>query len=60
MYTVKVLHGYISTNGRRTRDKECARRFKDMRQAEMFAEKIGGRVKELGTDSENRAKQEIL
>ncbi|MBO0470756.1 hypothetical protein JZO66_09370 [Enterococcus sp. DIV0242_7C1] len=47
MYAVKVLHGYISKDGQRTRDKNQARVFGDKRFAEKFADKIGGRVKEF-------------
>ncbi|GGC98455.1 hypothetical protein [Enterococcus wangshanyuanii] len=47
MYAVKVLHGYISKDGQRTRDKNRARVFVDKNYAEKFANKIGGRVKEF-------------
>lgn len=47
MYAVKVFHGYIDSCGRRTRRKEDALVFRDVDQAELFAKKIGGRVKEL-------------
>jgi hypothetical protein len=47
VYAVKVLHGYIDNCGRRTRKKEEALIFRDVDQAELFAKKIGGRVKEL-------------
>lgn len=47
MYAVKVLHGYISENGQRTRDKKRVRIFLNKNYAEAFADKIGGRVKEL-------------
>ncbi|MBP1045419.1 hypothetical protein I6N96_03955 [Enterococcus sp. BWM-S5] len=47
MYAVKVFHGYIDSCGRRTRKKEEALIFYDIGQAEQFAKKIGGRVKEL-------------
>nr|WP_236674579.1 hypothetical protein [Enterococcus sp. BWR-S5] len=47
VYAVKVFHGYIDGCGRRTRKKEEALLFRDVNQAEQFAEKIGGRVKEL-------------
>ena len=60
MYAVKVLHGYISTEGQRTRDKRTARVFQDPHQAERFAKKIGGRVKELVIDSENEQAQEAV
>ncbi|MBO0439177.1 hypothetical protein [Candidatus Enterococcus ikei] len=48
MYAVKVLHGYISKDGQRTRDKNLARIFKNKNYAEKFADKIGGRVKVIG------------
>lgn len=47
MYAVKVFHGYIDSCGKRTRRKEEALLFYDSVQAELFAKKIGGRVKEL-------------
>jgi hypothetical protein len=47
MYAVKVLHGYISKEGQRTRDKTCAKIFTTKNYAEAFADKIGGRVKNL-------------
>lgn len=47
MYAVKVLHGYISENGQRTRDKKRVRIFLNKNYAQAFANKIGGRVKEL-------------
>jgi hypothetical protein len=47
MYAVKVLHGYISKDGQRTRDKRRARIFINKNYAEKFADKIGGRVKEM-------------
>lgn len=47
MYTVKVLHGYITYNGRRTRKKEEARTFNNEQTALQFAYKIGGRVKRI-------------
>ena len=47
MYAVKVLHGYIDENGQRTRDKKRVRTFLNKNYAEAFADKIGGRVKEL-------------
>lgn len=47
MYVVKVLHGYIDKNGRRTREKAPDKLliFTDRKQSEDFAAKIGGRVK---------------
>lgn len=48
MYAVKVLHGYITPSGCRTRLKSEARRFKDRLEAEAFASRIGGRVKQIG------------
>lgn len=47
MYVVKVLHGYITTDGKRTRDKKIAKRYKSKETAEKFAHLIGGRVKKL-------------
>ncbi|AIM24756.1 hypothetical protein QQG09_05080 [Melissococcus plutonius] len=47
MYAVKVFHGYISKNGRRTRDKNMIKQFENPREAERFADKIGGMVKKL-------------
>ncbi|MGX7138760.1 hypothetical protein RV15_GL002196 [Enterococcus silesiacus] len=48
MYAVKVLHGYIGKDGQRTRDKKRVRIFFNKHYAEKFADRIGGRVKELG------------
>lgn len=48
MYAVKVLHGYITTSGCRTRLKHEARRFRSKSDAEEFASRIGGRVKQIG------------
>lgn len=47
MYAVKVLHGYITPQGTRTRNKAAARIFVAKYDAEKFAYKIGGRVKQL-------------
>jgi|AKZA01.1.fsa_nt_gi hypothetical protein len=47
MYVVKVLHGYITPTGCRTRLKSKARLFKCKADAEEFASKIGGRVKKI-------------
>ena len=49
MYVVKVLHGYIGKDGRRTREKIPDKLwiFEDRKQSEAFAAKIGGRVKPL-------------
>jgi nitrous oxide reductase accessory protein NosL len=47
MYAVKVLHGYITNEGRRTRDKESAKFFENEKLAAQFADKIGGRVKKI-------------
>lgn len=48
MYAVKVLHGYITPSGCRTRLKHEARRFQCKSDAEEFASRIGGRVKQIG------------
>ncbi|GMG61369.1 hypothetical protein TEHAB4_11160 [Tetragenococcus halophilus] len=49
MYVVKVFHGYISKEGRRTRDKTPRNllEFYTKKDSEKFADKIGGRVKKL-------------
>ncbi|EOI05145.1 hypothetical protein UAY_00620 [Enterococcus moraviensis ATCC BAA-383] len=47
MYAVKVLHGYIGEDGQRTRDKNRVRIFLNRNYAKQFADRIGGRVKEL-------------
>lgn len=49
MYAVKVFHGYIAKDGHRTRDKspEKLMIFSDKRQSELFAQRIGGRVKQI-------------
>ena len=43
MYVIKVLHGYIGKDGRRTREKIPDKLWV----VEAFADKIGGRVKPL-------------
>lgn len=49
MYVVKVLHGYIGKEGQRTREKnpEKLRIFPNKQTADQFAEKIGGRSKQI-------------
>lgn len=47
MYAVKVLHGYINENGQRTRDKRSAKVFVNKSYAKTFADRIGGRIKEI-------------
>ena len=47
MYAVKVLHGYINEDGERTRDKSHAKLFINKQYAEIFADRIGGRIKEI-------------
>ncbi|MGC6767230.1 hypothetical protein ACYSNR_04375 [Enterococcus sp. LJL128] len=60
MYAVKVFHGYICHDGHRTRNKEAARVFQDISQAEKFAKTIGGRVKELVNTVEKSNVQESI
>lgn len=47
MYAVKVLHGYINENGQRTRDKRNAKMFANKYYAKAFADRIGGRIKQI-------------
>lgn len=47
MYAVKVLHGYINQKGERTRNKQNAKLFTQKENAREFADKIGGRVKQI-------------
>lgn len=47
MYAVKVLHGYITQTGVRTRNKGQAKVFQHKQEAQSFADKIGGRVKKI-------------
>ncbi|MDA9470056.1 hypothetical protein [Enterococcus sp. 5H] len=47
MYAVKFLHGYITKDGKRTRNKKIALTFEVKREAELFANRIGGRVKKI-------------
>ncbi|MBF8807347.1 MAG: hypothetical protein IC227_01660 [Enterococcus lacertideformus] len=49
IYVVKVLHGYIDKTGCRTREKNPDNLliFKEKKESEAFAKKIGGRVKQL-------------
>jgi nitrous oxide reductase accessory protein NosL len=56
MYVVKVLHGYIGKDGRRTREKMPDKLwiFEDRKQSEAFAAKIGGRVKPLTEVDQNQ------
>lgn len=55
MYVVKVFHGYINKDGRRTRDKSPTNLllFSTKEESELFADKIGGRVKKLKELSKN-------
>lgn len=48
MYAVKVLHGYITHSGKRTRDKSQAKLYVCERTAWRLADKIGGRVQKVG------------
>ncbi|MGM0124153.1 hypothetical protein IGI37_001527 [Enterococcus sp. AZ194] len=50
MFAVKVLHGYITKNGQRTRIKnpQILLTFSCKEHAEKFANQIGGRVKQIG------------
>lgn len=49
MYVIKVMHGYIDVNGRRTRDKSHDKLmlFLDREHCEQLADQVGGRVKKL-------------
>lgn len=47
MYAVKVLHGYLTYTGKRTRDKTQAKRYIDKQAANQFANLVGGRVKKI-------------
>jgi len=47
MFAVKILHGYITPQGTRTRIKTEAKIFHTKYDAEQFADKIGGRIKQL-------------
>lgn len=47
MYAIKVMHGYLTTDGKRTRNKKMAKRYKNKETAEKFAYIIGGRVKKI-------------
>ena len=49
MYVVKVMHGYIDKTGCRTREKNLDNLliFKDKKESEAFAKRIGGRVKPI-------------
>lgn len=48
MYAVKVLHGYLTCAGTRTRDKTQAKIYDSEKSAWQFADKVGGRVKKIG------------
>ncbi|OTN75675.1 MULTISPECIES: hypothetical protein [unclassified Enterococcus] len=48
MYAIKIFHGYLTPQGKRTRDKSIALTYKRKEEAERFADKIGGRVKKIG------------
>ncbi|MGO2893182.1 MAG: hypothetical protein ACTIC2_14470 [Enterococcus devriesei] len=47
MYAIKIFHGYLTADGKRTRDKTIAKTYKTKEAAEKYAFKIGGRVKKL-------------
>lgn len=49
MYVIKVMHGYIDVNGRRTREKSHDKLmiFLDREQCEQLANQVGGRVRKL-------------
>lgn len=47
MYAVKVLHGYINEKGQRTRNKKNAKIFMNKQYAKAFADRIGGRIKQI-------------
>ncbi|SFH65428.1 hypothetical protein [Pisciglobus halotolerans] len=48
MYAIKIFHGYLTVTGARTRDKSSALTYTCKKEAERFADKIGGRVKKIG------------
>lgn len=48
MYAIKIFHGYLSADGKkRTRDKSNIKLFRNKKDAEHIAFKIGGRVKKI-------------
>lgn len=47
MYVIKFFHGYLTHNGKRTRDKSIAMTFTLKKEAEKFANQTGGRVKKI-------------
>ncbi|EOL46098.1 hypothetical protein RV11_GL001176 [Enterococcus phoeniculicola] len=50
MFAVKVFHGYIAKDGKRTRNKnpQILLTFSCKEHAQKFANQIGGRVKQIG------------
>ncbi|MDT2614637.1 hypothetical protein [Enterococcus dongliensis] len=48
MYTIIVLHSYITAKGKRTHDENLAWRFNTEEQATKLADKLGGRVAKIG------------
>lgn len=48
VYAIKIFHGYLTAQGKRTRDKSIALTYTCKEDAERFANKIGGRVKKIG------------
>lgn len=47
MYAIKIFHGYLSTDGKRTLDERKAKLYEKKEKAEQFAFIVGGRVKKL-------------
>ncbi|WP_162840224.1 hypothetical protein [Enterococcus timonensis] len=47
MYVIKIFHGYLTKEGKRTMDATQAKRYEQKENAEKFAFVIGGRVKEI-------------
>ena len=48
MYAIKFFHGYLTADGKRTRDKSGCLVYHSEKEAQKLADKIGGRVKKIG------------
>ena len=46
MYAIKFFHGYLTADGKRTRDKSGCLVYHSEKEAQKLADKIGGRVKQ--------------
>lgn len=47
MYAIKIFHGYLTKDGRRSLDKQEAKLYAKKDSAEKIADVLGGRVKKI-------------